>query len=91
MYTDMLNKLQELTDACIMVKEEYRACDKCPRAYNGCLEYVSLMDFVYDYSSNMIEEFMQFAKECEFSDEDRIAVYADAERKAVRDEMEDIA
>ena len=77
MYTDMLNKLQEVTDACIMVKEEYRACDKCPRAYSGCLECVSLMDFVYDYSSTMIEEFMQFAKKCEFSGEEREDDYVD--------------
>ena len=39
------------------------------------------MDVVYDYSTGMIEEFMQFAKECEFSDEDRIAVRADEERE----------
>ena len=72
MYTDMLNKLQEVTDACIMVKEEYRACDKCPRVYSGCLEYVSLMDFVYDYSTGMIEEFMQFAKELDEQEDEYV-------------------
>lgn len=72
MYTDMLNKLQEVTDACIEAKEEYRACDKCPRVYSGCLEYVSLMDFVYDYSTGMIEEFMQFVRELDEQEDEYV-------------------
>lgn len=77
--------LSELFYACDDVKT-LGMCSECP--FRPCLEEISLLEFACETPKSYIDEFMEFAKSCEPSEEDYIALRADEERK--RDQEESV-
>lgn len=85
---DIADTLTALSDACETISDAGQ-CLQCPLMATACICEKTDAWYIFEVSSQTLDNFMKFAEECEdyWSDEDCIAYYADEERKAERDEL----